>query len=322
LEITETASATCNAVDNFWWGLKFGGTEAIAATGGTDDNVVAGKVKLYDGDTLLKESGISADVDGQVIFNFSSDEEIEIAYPGSKVLTLKADLSTYISAVEGSRIQFALGTSTAATDFASNYITAEGMSSGASLGANSVYDTSGATTTQLISNEMYIYATKPTVSLNASSPSGSQVGGSNSEVFRFDVTAPNTGLDISVNAIRFTLGSYANASTTIFNRTFKLYKSTDLTNEVGKAVSTAKATATDSTGWVVMYPDAALEVGSNSTVTYVLKGDTSAMDTNSATNQILKVSIEDGDFYWDDSLVGNARDKVLNLSVTGNTLNF
>ena len=95
-----------------------------------------------------------------------------------------------------------------------------------------------------------------------------------------------------------------------------------MTTVVGQGVSTANATATDSTGWVVIYPDPALEVGYGSTITYVLKADTSAMDTSAATYQILRISIEDGDVYWDDALAVNFRDKTPNLPVSGDTLQY
>jgi hypothetical protein len=237
-------------------------------------------------------------------------------------LTLKVDLSDYLAAQEGSTLYFRLGTSTAASD--TDYVYGKGKSSGTALATSTILDSSGGTGAigALESNTMYLYATKPTVSLNASSPSGAQVPGSNKEVFRFDVTAASTGHDVRINAIRFTIGTYANASSTVFDRTYKLYKSTDLTTVLGQGVSYANATATDSTGWVTIYPDPQLQIGSGSTVTYVLKADTSAMDTDPNSNQILTISIEDGDFYWDDGQIGNARDKVLNLPVAGNTLTF
>jgi len=70
-------------------------------------------------------------------------------------------------------------------------------------------------------------------------------------------------------------------------------------------------------------------VGAGSTVTYVLKANTSAMNESSSKIEVLTVSIEDGDFYWDDSsgaLAGScsamANQKVLNLPVTGGTLQY
>ena len=322
MEITDcSVSAASNTAAFLRLGLKYGGAEAIGNTGGADQNLVAGSVGLYDDEGALVSSlaGLGADQLGQVIFNWQSGDELTIDYPGNTVLTLKADISGYTSLLEGSTISFALGSST--TNFTTSYIVAKGVSSGETLGDADILDSDSATST-LASEAMYLYAAKPTVALNSSSPSGAQIGGANKEVMRFDVTAADTDQDVRINAIRFSLGTYAGASTTVFEREYKLYKSTDPNTVLGAGMSTAIATETDSTGWVVIYPSAATQIGSGNTVTYVLKADTSAMDTVAASNQSLIISIEDGDLYWDDGLAVNARVKVLNLPVEGDTLIF
>jgi hypothetical protein len=311
LEITDASTSAVNIADDLKLGLKYGGTETLGLYAGADANASA--VYLYDGDTKIATSYIGADTAGKVIFSLPSGSEIEIP-KGSKVLTLKADLSDYTGLTEGSTLKFSIGTSTVnASD--TDYITAKGASSGDTVGSDSIVMDA-----EKAANAMYLYATKPTVSLNASSPSGVQAPSSNQEVFRFDVTAPNTGFDLNINAIRFSISS--NATSVVWDKSYNLYKSTDLTTSLGSSVSYANATGSDTTGWVTIYPHSGYTVGNNSTATYVLKADTSSMDTNPSTYQLLTVSIEDGDFYWDDGLAVNANKKVLNLPVTGNTLKY
>lgn len=320
VELTDyAASAASSTADNLKLGLKYGGTETIGAQAGADANVI--KVSLYDGATKLADAYIGASRANRVEFGCNDCTPlVEVSKTASKILSLKADLSNYIAATEGSTLAFRLGTSTAASD--TDYVYGKGVSSGTALATTTILNSAGGTGAigALESNAMYLYATKPTVSLNAASPSGKQSPSSNGEVFRFDVTVPAAGFDVTVNAIRFSIST--NEATSTWDKVYKLYKSTDLSTIIGSGVSYANTTSTDTTGWVAIYPTSGNQIGSGSTGTYVLKADTSTMDTNAATDQLLTISIEDGDFYWDDSLIGNARDKTLNLPVLGNTLKF
>ncbi len=275
----------------------------ITLAEGSVNSLVPGKTCLYDGNTQLACTVVGADVDGAAVFNFPAGSYLTIPYPGSKTITMKADIADYISAHSGDAVKFNLSSP--------SDVTALGASS------NSVISPTGEAA---IGNAMYLFRTLPTVSLNASSPSGNQIGGSNQTVFKFNVTLPSTGFAAKINSIKFTLHAYSGASTTVFGRAYKLYKSTDESTIVGQGVSTANNIATDARGWVTISPNPASEVGDNSTVTYVLKADTSAMDTSQVSSQNWYISIDQGDFYWDDSSGINTNKGIKDLPISGSVL--
>jgi hypothetical protein len=166
---------------------------------------------------------------------------------------------------------------------------------------------------------MWLYATKPVVSLNASSPSGSKVPNTNQEVFRFDVYNPHPSLDLNINAIRFTISNSATSSG--WSKNYKLYKSTDTSTVIGTGASRYQLTTASTDGWVAIYPSSGYTVGAGATVTYILKADTSSMNVTTG-NDLLSINIEDGDFYWDDGLAVNANKKVSGLPILGGTLQY
>ena len=318
-------TAASNSADNLLIGLKYGGTESIGARAGANANLSPGKVSLYDGDTLLASASIDASGDGtttnQVIFNLPSDGYIKVSKNSSKVLTLKAETSDYVGATEGSFIQFAIGTTTA-TEYQGYYVEAKGSQSQTDIDFNNIADAGLATSgTQYISNAMYIYATKPTVSLNSASPSGTRTPMVNGEVFRFDVANANAGHSLYINNIRFTINS--NTTTSVWDKTYKLYKPSDLANEIGKGISWAHTTTSDTVGWVTIWLYTTGNViASGGSQTYILKADTSLMGVQDTATEIMTVSIEPDDFYFNDGQVANAHKKVLNLPVTGGTLSY
>ncbi|MFH1462610.1 MAG: hypothetical protein ABIG08_02890 [bacterium] len=306
LEITDcAASAASNSADNLKLGLKYGGTETIGKYEGTDGEL--GALYLYDGTTLLGTSYLGTDEAGKAIFSFTDAGAINVP-KGNKVLTLKADISAYTALTEGSTLYFTLA-SREALD-----IVGKGAQSGTALSASTI------STSSLAANEMWLYSTKPTITKNAASPSGVATAGTNEEVFRFDVANANSGLDLYINAIRFTLKT--NASSSAFDKTYNLYRSTDPSTVIGTGISYAKATTSDTTGYATIYPYAGNQVGSGSTNTYILKANTGDMDEVSAKTEYLIVSIEVDDFYWDDGLAVNANKKVLLEAVNGNKLTW
>lgn len=274
--------------------------------------LVAEKVCLYDGANQVGCTSVGADVAGMVIFNFAPGNEPRVPYPGNKVLTIKADISNYMDARSGDAISFDLNSP--------SDVTAVGVSSGQTI--NVLKETGESTGVVVTGNKMYLYRTVPTVSLSSSSPTGASCPDINGTVFKFDVTVPNYGFNIKLNEIKFTIHSYATAGTTVFNKLYKLYKSTDLSTPIAQAYSTANTIATDSTGWVVMYFDPGYEVSNNSITTFVLKADTSAMNQSPTVSEILQISIEDGDLYWDDSSGINANTGVRNLPINGTVLAY
>ncbi|MBI5221455.1 MAG: hypothetical protein HY979_01475 [Candidatus Magasanikbacteria bacterium] len=311
LEITDLPNSASNTADELKLGLKYGGTETIGAYDGSDSSL--GSAYLYDGSTLLGTTQVGAVEGGKVVFSWTDASPLSIS-KGSRILTLKTDLKDYTSLSEGATLYFTLG-STVGTGKA---IEGKGAQSGTALSDSNV------STSSLAVNTMYLYSTKPTVTLNSSSPSGSKTVSASQEVFRFDVTNANTGLDMAINAIRFSISSDA---TSTWYKTFTVYKSTDLSTAIGSGVAYANASTTDTTGWVTIYPysSSGWQVGSGSTNTYMLYGNTSAMNITTGSDA-LTISIASDDFFWDDSVLitgaVNANKKVLNLPVTGGTLTY
>ena len=307
-----SGSSGDNVADDLKLGLKYGGTETPGRYTGASGNIAGGTtVSLWDGAAKVAESSL---IGNTVTFTPTSD--IVIPTTG-KVLSLKAQIADYTSAAEGSTLSFSIGSSTADTDTVT-YISAKGFSSGTALA-----DADVTMDAERAGNEMWVYATKPVVSLNGASPSGSQVVSTNGEVFRFDVNNSSSAYDLAINAIRFSIST--NASSAIWDKNFNLYKSGDSTI-IGSGISWASATTTSQTGYVTIYPTSGNQVGLG-TVTYILKANTNSMDTRSgATNDSLSISIADNDFYWDDSVsitgAANANQKTLNLPVTGGTLTY
>lgn len=294
-----------NVVDSLKLGPRYGGSETIGLMAGADGNLA--KVSLYKGSTWVADSYVGAAIANQVVFDLDTTP-VEVPI-GNTFFSIKTNLSDYLAAAEGSTYKFSIGTSSGYTDI--DYVTAKGVSSGDQLAAASI-----TLDGQKEGNAMYVYATKPTVSLNSASPSGMQSVGTNKEVFRFDVANTDTTFDLTVNAIRFTIST--NASSAAFDKLFTLYKSTDLSTGIGTAYSWASATSTGTSGYVTIYPNSGNVIGSGNTTTYVLKANTASMEASS----YFTISIEDQDFYWNDSLVGRANQKVLNLPVTGNLLDY
>ena len=279
------------------------------------------KASLYDGTTLLGTALVGAVADNAMVFGCDDCVALTTVSKGtSKGLTLKTDLSDYVGAVEGSTLVYTLGDAEAASD--TDYVFGKGVSSGTNLATTTILSSALAVGAvgALASNAMYLYASKPTVTLNTASPSGVGIIGTSQEVFRFDVTAPAAGFDLTMNSVRFTLNT-TNATAT-YDKLFNLYRSDDLSTVVGWGISFANATTTDTTGWIAMYPNANNVIGSGSTATYILKGNTSEMNYADTSSEYLTVSIQADDLYWDDSLVNNANVKTNNLPVTGGTLKY
>ncbi len=301
-----------NAADTLFAGLRYGLTENVVTRTGADQNVVSGKVGLWNGSTKVAETALSG---GQAVYNFSSGNELNVSKTSGLTLTLSADISGYPNALSGSTLSFSIG-STTATDI--DYITAQGGSSASDIGVGSI-----TMDAEKAGNTMWIYTTYPKVSLNSGSPSGNGVVGTSKEVFRFDVE--NKGVyDLDINAIRFTLSG--NASSAMTDKAFNLYKTTDLSTVIGTSISWASATSSATTAYVGIYPVSGTTVPGGTTVTYALYANTSSMNESSSKNETLTVSIENGDFYWNDSsnltASYNANQKVLGIPVTGNTLTY
>lgn len=268
---------------------------------GPDSNIEAGKVFLYDGTTKLAETGLGTSSPGKATFYFAASNAPIIPKLNSKVLTLKAVVSNYITAVEGSTIGFDI---------------AEASKDVGAIGAESCHII--IPTGSSIGNKMTVFATVPQITLNADSPSGNQIPGVNQEVLRFDVTMPATGLDGYINSVKFTIRSSNNGAG---NKTFNLYKSTDLNTILYSFVS--DNSVNDSfcfVTFVAIAPPSAILLPDGSATTFVLKGDTSQMD-QSTNNEYLRVGIEAHDISWSDGFATTNYD-LLNLPVNGASLTY
>ncbi|OGY60311.1 MAG: hypothetical protein A3B23_00195 [Candidatus Colwellbacteria bacterium RIFCSPLOWO2_01_FULL_48_10] len=188
-----------------------GASEAmnVSAITITDTSSFAGSlanVKLYDGSTLLGTiATFSAQSNGTAAFNLASDWVIP--RNTSKILTVKATVNAYGSAVSGSAHTLNL---------ASNAnVTTRGAQSGASIAE---------TVTSATGTQQDVYRTRVIVAKGGSSPSGTQTAGANATVLEFTVAA-NSYYDAIVNAVAVTLAGSVNTTST---GNANLYKSTDL----------------------------------------------------------------------------------------------
>jgi len=260
----------------------------VVRNGGQDSDIT--QVKLYDGNTKLGEVYLGAETAGKAIFRFPPSQELMVdRLLTPKIITIKADVADYRAVKSGTEISFSVDCSG---------IVAVGANSG-----RTDINVSGNAT----GNPMYLFQTIPTVSLNANSPTGVSTPGLNTEVFRFDVNAANTGFDLVSNSVNFTLSTNVSPDG-LEGKVFRLYTTADLSSPIKEGVVA-------NGGHVAMSMKNCL-VADKSIKTFVLKGDTSNMSGT------LIVSIEKDDFWWNDSS-GNVTNKgVVGLPVIGNMLFF
>jgi len=281
-------------------GIANGGTESVGLVAGVDVNT--SKVYLYKGTELVAEGYVGAGgTASQVTFD-KTDTPVLLPVDEDTTLTLKTDIGGYLAAAEGSTLIARLTANT-------TNVVAEGVESKATIVTVGSGNKDG--------TAMYIYRTKPTVSLNASSPSGSQSPGTLKEVLRFDVAA-DAGADVTINGIEFNISTNLATNSKILGKTFKLYKATDLSTVLGSGASRTEA----GIGSVTIFPTSGNVVGKGTTVTYVLMGDTSQMNEVTTAIDTLSVDILTDAFHWDDGQVTDANKKVLTLPVYGSTLNY
>lgn len=141
------------------------------------------------------------------------------------------------------------------------------------------------------------------------------------EVFRFTVTSCNTDEQntniVKMFSVRFKLASNSiPAAATLDDGAWALYKSTDLTTAI--AMATPTILDNQAIGYLTMNLSATAGAISlpRSPMTYVLKGYTAGINISSTAAEILIVSIEAGDIYWDCGLGLNTNDRVLGLPIT------
>ena len=251
----------------------------------TDTTTAPGEisdVKVYDGTTLLGTvPTLTPDDDdtptkGTATFNLAS--ELVIPKGGYKLLTVKADVTAYQGNSTSAHTHVV---SLANTDS----LVVRGASSSTSV---TIVDVDGTTYgTVPTANTHYVYRTKPTFTLNSTSPSGTAVGSVSQTLIKVDVSA-DAANDVIIESIAFTVSS--NEATLIANgKDYKLYDWNDA--QLG---STA-----DLTSGVATFGSLTLTIPAGTTKTIYVKGDTStAVDTDS-----LQVYINASeDITWHDGI--------------------
>ena len=201
--------------------IKITDTSTFAAFGSSLSNL-----KLYDGTTLL--GTIVAFDTGVATFNLASNWTIP--RNDSKVLTVKASVNAYGSAVSGSSHAFSIANNTA--------VTSRGAQSGVAIDETVLAATGIA---------QIVYRTRVVADKASTSPSGAAVVGGNSDVLEFNVAAASYYPAV-VNTVAITMSGSLNATST---GDANLYKSTDLVNslatEAYKQLTVATISASDTT---------------------------------------------------------------------------
>jgi len=201
-----------------------------AAEGGV--NCTLGNVaKIYvyaDGVLVGNTAGYSLNASGIATVVLSSGTLV-IPKDSYKTITLKIDVpeKTQVSTSTGATVQVGIESTTnvaeadltdtlwnAGANAANDYwITANGQSSGAIILKSTINSVGTTAASQVFgSNDFSVHKGILTVSLNASSPSGTQTAGANKEVLRLNLTA--TGDDIIVREMELMNGGTATISGT------------------------------------------------------------------------------------------------------------
>ncbi|MBI5071367.1 hypothetical protein HZB93_00495 [Candidatus Falkowbacteria bacterium] len=198
------------------------GNNAQAGTACTLGNIA--KLYVYaDGALVGNTSGYTLDANGRASVVLDSGTLV-IPKDSYKTITLKADLpdKTQVTTSSGAVIQIGIECAGAAgtTQNKDNtwadaagvngdyWIIATGQSSGATIDKNTINSVGTTAVSQNFgSNGFSAHKGILTVSLNASSPSGTQTAGSNKEVLRLNLTA--TGDDVTIRELELKNGGTA-----------------------------------------------------------------------------------------------------------------
>ncbi len=198
------------------------GNSATGGTACTLGNVA--KIYMYaDGVLVGNTNGYTLDANGRATIVLNSGTLV-IPKDSYKTITFKVDLpeKTQVATSAGIDLYIGIGDADADDDScgdagdcdnstwggAGNYnVTATGQSSGVALTKANIGSTGAAGGNVYGSNGFSAHKGILTVSLNASSPSGTQTAGSNKEVLRLNLTA--TGDDITIRALELKNGGTA-----------------------------------------------------------------------------------------------------------------
>jgi len=260
------------------------------------------KVYVYVNGTLIgNTSGYSLGSDGRTTVVLDSGTFV-VPKDGNSTLTIKVDIPSKDQVTTSASANFQIGIEAATTNGtvknkdntwgdtgADNdyWIVATGQSSGQTISKDTINQLGSDSATNNIvygSNGFSIHKGILTVSLNSSSPSGSQTAGAGKEVIRIDLTA--TGDDITINEIEFTKGGTA----TVTGTGAAYIKSVDnnityATLASGTAWLNGTFSVGDSSNSTTF--STTLEIAAGSTKTVKVVGDT----TGATTNETLQYSV-------------------------------
>jgi hypothetical protein len=273
--------------------------------------------------------------------------DMAVAKDSSAYLTVTVDTAVVDSTtIDGTTIDINLDAN-ASTEFE-----AIGVGSGATIGGTGA--TNALTISSYEGNAMTLYKTKPTISLASGSPSGAGIPGLN-EIFRFNVAADSRGY-VTVHEFTFKVNSQdltssgwndCDAADWGVASEWGLYDSADLATELGEDAdwlfydsSGGNCTANEALTWVKIdlqkadggsLVDNSDEIAAGSTITYILKADTTGasaanddsirIDLDSEANTTTGVATADT-IEWADDAYANDIDGTLvkTLPTTGGTI--
>ena len=264
----------------------------------------------------------------------------------ARYLTVTIDTNTVSSTGATSGDQFDLD-----LDMLADTMQAVGVGSGTTIYSDTDSGINSGAATDLDGNTMTLYKTKPTISLASGSPSGSGIPGLN-EIFRFNVAADSRGYVI-VNEFTFKVNSQ-DIATSGWNdcdaadwgvaTEWALYDSADVSTELGENADwlfysdadSATCVANEALVWVKLDLEANAdngdEIAAGSTITYILKADTTGaspanddslrIDIDTEANILAGVAASADAIEWEDdsNTAGIDGTLVKNLPVNGGTI--
>lgn len=246
------------------------------ASANYDDNISAVILSYPDqnGNTVTKTGYLSS---GQVIFDNLSPA-FYVPKDGSAYLTVKANLAQIGGsggADSGDVPQFTLGKDRTNDD----QFKAVGVGSGTTLDDEDVYFSGSQSTDTIDGNAMTVRKAKPTITANAL-PTSSLTDGTHT-IYSFTVAnTSNEAAEIGLKKFGFDVVlSDNNTSTALTLDTVKIYKSTDLTNNIAATIEDGSGNdltgtgnnLTNGTGSILVKFTSEQSIAAGSSVTYLLK---------------------------------------------------
>lgn len=314
-------------------------------------------LRLYDGSTLLGTvASLSETNSTSAPYAVFTSLNVNIPKSGSKVLTVKADISPWdvvlVSSSEHRLVvrhnyMYDYDTNHAPANATDNSVIAWGADSGTQLtGASLDFNDEGAsigdTDVDTLGNEFDVLKSKLTIAKHASSPSGSRTPTTQDTVAIFSISNQSPGgftarvrnLNLDINSSGFSMNG-------VTARALYVYKSTSYTTANQLATSAAMSDGctaggncefTDTEFLESEFTDLDVSAGSTQNIYVTLNTGQAADDT---TAESLTVGIDSNDLSWDEDAydgengvyTGSGTGQPLSecsqsLPLTGNTLTY